>query len=72
MKKIKSNSAIFLFLLAMSLVAVSTRLPSISNAASLEPSAPPASTMHTLDEVYAAASSAPVDDPVPLLSDIQN
>jgi type VI secretion system secreted protein Hcp len=44
----------------------------IGNAGNLEPSTGPASTMKTLDEVYAAASSAPTDDPVPDIVNVQN
>ena len=44
----------------------------IGNAGDLNPPASPASTMKTLDEVYAAASSAPTDDPVPDIVNVQN
>ena len=66
MKQKLRNSMGYLVVLLLAFVAY------IAIGGSIEPATPPGvPTMRTLDEVYSAASSAPTDDPLPDIADVQ-
>ena len=66
MKQKLRNSMGYLVVLLLAFIAY------IAIGGSIEPATPPGvPTMRTLDEVYSAASSAPTDDPLPDIADVQ-